>query len=60
MIIIKIKGLNINYIKKGNGKSVLIIPGWGTTIEIYMPLINSISTYRTVYCLDMPGFRKMF
>lgn len=51
-----IDGLNINYIKKGEGKTVLILPGWGTTIDTYMPIINSISTYASVYCMDMPGF----
>lgn len=58
MIFIKVKihNLNINYIKEGNGKAVLILPGWGTTIETYRTLINSIATYSTVYCLDMPGF----
>lgn len=58
MIFIKtiINNLNINYIKRGNGKAVLILPGWGTTINTYMSIINSISTYSTVYCLDMPGF----
>lgn len=58
MISIKtiINNLNINYIKKGNGKAVLILPGWGTTVNTYMSLINSISNYFTVYCLDMPGF----
>lgn len=58
MIFIKtdIHNLNINYIKEGNGKAVLIIPGWGTTINTYQTLINSISTYSCVYCLDMPGF----
>ena len=58
MIIIKtkIKNLTINYIKRGNGKTVLILPGWGTTINTYVSLINSISKYTNVYCLDMPGF----
>ena len=58
MITIKttINDLTINYIKKGNGKAVLILPGWGTNINTYMPIINSLSTYHTVYCLDMPGF----
>lgn len=59
MVLIKIQvdNLQINYIKQGNGeKNVLILPGWGTTIQTYMPLINSLSTYTTVYCLDMPGF----
>jgi len=53
-----INNLNINYIKEGSGKDTLILPGWGTTIDTYIPLINSLSTYSTVYCLDMPGFGK--
>ena len=58
MIFIKttIHNININYIKEGNGKSVLILPGWGTTIDTYRTLINSLATYSSVYCLDMPGF----
>ena len=58
VILIKtiINNLNINYIKKGTGRTTLILPGWGTTIDTYMPIINSISNYSTIYCLDMPGF----
>lgn len=56
MIKINIENLNINYIKKGMGNPTLIIPGWGTTIDTYLSLINSVSAYSTVYCLDMPGF----
>lgn len=58
--VIKIKkvidNLNINYIKKGSGPNVLILPGWGTTINIYNNMIDDLSTYSTVYTLDMPGF----
>ena len=50
-----IDNLNINYIKKGIGHNVLILPGWGTTINTYTNLIDSISKYSCVYCLDMPG-----
>lgn len=53
---INIKNINVNYIQKGEGKTVLILPGWGTTINVYMSMINSISTYANVLCLDMPGF----
>lgn len=53
---INIKDLNINFIKQGEGKTVLILPGWGTTINVYMSMINSIITYANVICLDMPGF----
>ena len=51
-----IDNLKINYIKKGFGKAVLILPGWGTVINTYITLLNSISTYANVLCLDMPGF----
>ena len=44
-----INGLNIHYIKKGEGKPVLILPGWGTTIDVYMAMIHSIAEYRKVY-----------
>lgn len=53
-----IKKLKVNYIKRGEGKAVLILPGWGTTIDTYLTLINDISKYACVYCLDMPGFGK--
>lgn len=53
---INIENLNVNFIKKGTGNPTLIIPGWGTTINTYLSLVNSISAYSTVYCLDMPGF----
>lgn len=51
-----IRNLKINYIKEGKGKSVLIIPGWGASIDTYRTIINSVSEYATVYCLDVPGF----
>ena len=51
-----IDDLKVSYIKKGSGKTVLIIPGWGTVIDTYTTLINSISTYANVICLNMPGF----
>lgn len=52
---IKINDLEINYIKKGTGNNVLIIPGWGAPISTYNTLIDSISQYACCYALDMPG-----
>ena len=51
-----VKNLKINYIQKGEGKTVLILQGWGTNINVYMGLVNAISTYANVLCVDMPGF----
>lgn len=53
---IKVKGLNVNYIKMGKGKTALILPGWGTNINVYKNMADSIATYANVICLDMPGF----
>lgn len=55
---ISVKNLNINYEKMGEGKTVLILPGWGTTIDVYRNMMNSISTYASVITIDMPGFGK--
>lgn len=51
-----IKNLKVNYIRQGEGKTVLILEGWGTNTNVYMSMINSISTYANVICVDMPGF----
>ena len=63
---IKVKELDINYEEYGdveeksssNGKVVIILPGWGTTIDVYRNMMNSISAYAKVITLDMPGFGK--
>ena len=52
----EINGLNINYIEKGVGENVLIIPGWGTNYNVYKNMIENISTYAKVFYFDMPGF----
>lgn len=58
MISIKINicDLKINYIKKGEGKTVLILPGWGASTDTYMPIIQAVSHYANVFCIDFPGF----
>ena len=51
----KLIGLNIHYVKQGEGTPFLILAGWGTTIATYQGLIDDISEFATVYCLEMPG-----
>ena len=55
---IEIKDLKINYIEQGDGRAVLILPGWGTNTNVYVGLVNYISTYAKAICIDMPGFGK--
>ena len=51
----KLIGLNIHYVKQGEGTPLLILAGWGTTIATYQGLIDDLSPIATVYCLEMPG-----
>lgn len=53
---IEINGLSINFIKKGNGENVLLLQGWGTSVDLYSPVINEIAKKYTVYAPDLPGF----
>lgn len=55
---IEIKDLKISYIEQGDGRAVLILPGWGTNTNVYVGLVNYISTYAKAICIDMPGFGK--
>ena len=55
----KINNIEINYIKEGNSdKSILLLYGWGSNIDLFRGIINNLSKTHTVYALDMPGFGK--
>jgi len=58
MPIYKYENLEINYIRKGNGKPVVFLHGWGTNIESFSVLTDKISKTHEVIALDFPGFGK--
>ncbi|MGB3368056.1 MAG: alpha/beta hydrolase, partial [Acidaminobacteraceae bacterium] len=53
---IKIDDLNISYDKKGSGEEILILHGWGTSLESFRGVIDDLSMTNTVYAIDFPGF----
>ena len=55
---IAINGIRINYIAEGQGDPVLLLHGWGSSIEPYRQLIACLSRKYRVIALDMPGFGK--
>lgn len=63
-ILVKNLRINYEYINKeknklrGNGRTILILPGWGTNIDVYRVLIEDMSLYSNVIAIDMPGFGK--
>ncbi len=55
---INIDGLNINYIKEGEGDFVVLLHGWGSNIELFRGVTDVLKTKYTVIAPDMPGFGK--
>lgn len=57
-MIISIDGLDINYICKGEGKSVIVLHGWGANIDTVIPIVNILKDKYRVFAIDLPGFGK--
>lgn len=55
---INVDGININYIDEGVGSTVLLLHGWGGSIQTMMPIINILKDRCRVISLDLPGFGK--
>ena len=41
---------------KGIGKPLLFLHGWGSNSQLMKPLAESLSSIRTCYLIDLPGF----
>lgn len=53
---VDIDGLKIEYTVEGNGKTqILLLHGWGCSIELYRGIIGALSEYCTVAALNFPG-----
>ncbi len=55
-MIIDIDGLNINYIDEGAGKHVMLLHGWGGSVQTMMPIFNILRHKFRVISVDLPGF----
>ena len=55
---VEIENLKINYITEGTGEIVLVLHGWGASIETVMPIVNILKETMKVYAIDLPGFGK--
>jgi valacyclovir hydrolase len=51
-------GLQINYEESGAGEPLLIMPGWGGTIDELMPQRQALSAKYRVIAVDLPGSGK--
>ena len=53
---IKVKNVLVNYIQYGEGKDILLLPGWGQNIEMMKMLGDNFSDRFRITILDFPGF----
>ena len=56
----KINNVNVNYTMYGNkeGKTVVLLHGWGQNIEMMKPLGNPLQKEFNILIIDLPGFGK--
>lgn len=55
---VNIENIEMNYICEGQGKNILILHGWGASIDTIMPIFNHLKSHFKVYALDFPGCGK--
>jgi pimeloyl-ACP methyl ester carboxylesterase len=48
-------GLRTRYLVRGSGPPVLVLHGWGASIEAVHPIVTGLEPVATVYALDLPG-----
>lgn len=53
---VKIENLRVHYKTFGSGKPLLLIHGWGGSINYFGKLTNHLAQKFKVYVLDLPGF----
>ncbi|MCF6139260.1 alpha/beta fold hydrolase [Pseudalkalibacillus berkeleyi] len=53
---IDIGGVSVNYRVSGEGRSILLLHGWGTSLKSFEPVHNNLEKHFKVYSIDFPGF----
>lgn len=51
-------GMQINYVRKGHGKPVLLVHGLGGHWRSWQPVIEPLADRRSVVAIDLPGFGR--
>jgi pimeloyl-ACP methyl ester carboxylesterase len=53
-----IDGKRVNYEDKGTGNVLLLLHGWGSSLQAFSPIISELSKYMRVVAVDLIGFGK--
>lgn len=57
---LKVKDIEVNYERYGNknGKTIVLLHGWGQNIEMMKPIGNAFSETNDIIIFDLPGYGK--
>jgi pimeloyl-ACP methyl ester carboxylesterase len=53
---VDIDGLTVRYQRRGQGPPILLLHGWGGSIESLAPVVNDLQRSYSVSAFDLPGF----
>jgi pimeloyl-ACP methyl ester carboxylesterase len=52
----EIDGLRVRHLREGTGPPVVVLHGWGASIETVASIVQALSGIAEVHALDLPGF----
>lgn len=52
----EIDGLRVRHMREGSGAPVVILHGWGSSIETVLSIVRALQGIAEVHALDLPGF----
>lgn len=58
ILFVEINGIKINYEDFGEGKPVVFLHGWGSSIEPFRCLMEPLKSTHRIIAIDFPGFGK--
>jgi len=55
---LQVNGLNINYTESGEGKPLVFLHGWGSSLQVFEKIQQYFEPDFHVFAIDLPGFGK--
>src|SRR5262249_51140760 len=53
---LEVSGLRVRCLSEGAGEPVLVLHGWGGSIESVRPIVAALTDVANAYAVDLPGF----
>jgi len=53
---ISVRGIPVSYLENGDGDYAIVLQGWGTSINLYNAIIDTLAEKYHVIAPDLPGF----